>query len=346
VGSGGSVGTGGSIVSVGTGGSAVSVGTGGGVGTGGSRAGTGGSSRAGTGGSSRTGTGGSGNPGTGGSGTAGSTGSDGGAGSRASEVCQRWAADRADLSEGTWTGNAAACDAGDIGPPGRANALKLINLYRYLAGLPEVTNDPAQDAMAQQCALMQTANNSLSHTPPTTWKCYTADGAKAAGGSNISSGPGVGSIEAYVNDSGNASTLGHRRWTFSNSLGPVGLGSAKSSCFYNMGGTGKANKPFTAWPPAGAVPLAAITTTRADTSGWSIQSDTINVNTGTVTITDGGQSLAVTTTSLPGGYGSRYAIRMVPSGWTSQAGHSYTVTVAGVTPAVSYTIDVVSCTTP
>jgi hypothetical protein len=263
---------------------------------------------------------------------------------RLTQVCQRWSADRADLSEGTWTGSTASCDAGDIGAPGRANALKLINLYRFLVGLPEVVTDPAMDAMAQQCALMQSANGSLSHTPPTTWSCYTADGATAAAGSNISGGPGVMSIDLYMTDGGvNAGTMGHRRWVLANSLGPIGLGSATSSCFYNTAGSGRATNPFSPWPPAGPVPLDALTVTNVDTAGWTLQSDTVNVNAGTVTVTDAGQVLPVTSAALPGGYGSRYAIRFVPSGWQTQAGHSYTVTLSGTSSPVTYTVEVVSC---
>src|SRR5687767_12237123 len=92
---------------------------------------------------------------------------------RSVEVCRRWAADRVDRSEGTWTGNADTCVAGDVTEPGRTNALKILNLYRFLAEMPEVTTDPVRNQKAQECALMQSVNGGLSHTPPTTWKCYT-----------------------------------------------------------------------------------------------------------------------------------------------------------------------------
>ncbi len=280
----------------------------------------------------------------GGSNSGGSTSTSGGAatGDRAAEVCRRWTEDRKDMGEGTWSGSVASCDAGDLSSPGRENALKLVNLYRFLADMPTVVMDPARNTVAQQCALMQSANG-LSHEPPTTWKCYTAEGAKASSMSSISGGKGVRSIDAYMTDgSASNSDLGHRRWLFANSLGPVGFGSATSSCFHQTGGTGKANKTFVAWPPPGPVPLAAMTTTQLDTSGWHIQSDTVNVNTATVTITEGGQNRPIMQYSLAGGYGSRYAVRMVPQGWKAEAGKSYTVTVAGT--AVTYTVDVLACT--
>lgn len=257
-----------------------------------------------------------------------------------SDVCSRWTADRADLSEGTWTGSVSTCTAGDIGAPGRANALKLVNLYRFLAGMPAVVNDPSWDSEAQQCALIQSANV-LSHSPPSTAKCYTAAGADGSARSDLSSGPGVQAIDGYMQDLGDATTMGHRRWILNNQLGPVGFGSAIASCFMNTGGKGNANKPFVAWPPAGPVPYAAITTTAADQGGWTIQSDTINISSGTVSVVDGTQSLMITQGSLPAGYGSTYTLRFVPSGWKTQAGHSYKVAVSGT--SVTYTVQVLNC---
>src|SRR5436190_1687212 len=132
-----------------------------------------------------------------GGGTAG-TGAGGGG-----DVCTRWKADRADMSEGTWTGDVTSCTAGDIGAAARANALRLVNLYRWLAALPPVVTDPTKDAQDQACALMMRANNMISHTPPTTWTCYTADGNTAAGNSNVSSGRAVSSVDLYMGDNGN-----------------------------------------------------------------------------------------------------------------------------------------------
>jgi Cysteine-rich secretory protein family len=255
-------------------------------------------------------------------------------------ACSRWASDRADLSEGKWTGSVSACDAGDIGAPGRTHALKLVNLYRFLAGMAAVTDDPSWDSEAQQCALMQTANG-LSHTPPTTWKCYTAAGADGSKRSDLSSGPGVGAIDGYMQDIDDPTTMGHRRWILNNQLGPVGFGSAVASCFMNVGGTSHSGKAFVAWPPPGQVPYAAITTTKVDQGGWTLQSDTINVNAGTVTVLDGTQNLPVSLNTLGTGYGSTYAIRFVPNGWKTQAGHDYEVSVSGT--SVTYTVQVVNC---
>jgi hypothetical protein len=269
----------------------------------------------------------------------------------ADQVCQRWVCDRADRSEGVSTGDIATCAPGDLQPPGRPNALKLVNLYRFLTGMPEVTEDPTFDTEAQDCAIIQAANG-LTHTPATTATCYNATGAMASDRSSICGGQAVGCIDLYMDDSANATgpNFGHRTWILANSLGPVGFGSVGSggrtmtaSCFYQVGGTGKAGVSYVGWPPAGPVPLQAFTATELDKSGWSLQSDTINLGSATATVMDGTTNQPVTVSTNLGSYGAKYAMGITPNGWTSVAGHSYTVTIGGTTTPISYTVQVVDC---
>jgi len=328
-----------------TGGSSGSTATGGGPGAGGAiTGGSGGTPSTGGGGAS----GGDGNQ----AGAAGSAG--GGSGGfppndrSAAAVCARWNADRADLSEGTWSGSVAACDPGDISAEGRANALKLYNLYRWLADLPPVTTDPERDRLAQACALLMEANDALSHDPPMSWACWTEDGDEGASSSNISSGPGVRSADAYMIDNGNPTTIGHRRWILSNSLGPIGLGSTATgaSCMQNLGGQGDAGKPWMAWPPPGNVPLQAFAPSgrsSLDDTGWTVQSDGINLQGASVTVTSDGENLPVTVTQLLDRYGARYALRFNPDGWETEAGRTYSVSVTGIQTEISYDVSVVDC---
>jgi uncharacterized protein YkwD len=316
------------------GGGAAAVG-GGGAGTPG-----GGSSGAGLGGSA----------GAAGSGVAGSGGTTPGDRNTPAGVCARWNGDRANLSEGTWSGSVATCTAGDISADGRANALRLFNLYRWLADLPAVVTSADRDRQAQACALMMEAEGELSHDPGTDWACYTEEGADGASSSNISSGPGVSSVDAYMIDNGNETTFGHRRIVLSNQLGPIGLGSTGpggASCMQNLRGTGTANKTWMAWPSPGIIPLQAIrrsNNSTLDRTGWSVQSNTIDVTAATVTITAGGVNQPVTKSNLTGSYGgARYAIRIVPMGWTTTA-QTYTVTLAGTSTPISYMVQVVDCT--
>ena len=261
----------------------------------------------------------------------------------AADVCARWKADRADLSEGTWSGSVSSCNPGDISADGRANALKLVNLYRYMTGLPAVTTDPTRDAKAQACALMMKAEGKLSHTPGPTWACYSADGDEAAGKSNISSGRGVGAVDRYMRDNGNLTTMGHRRWIISNSLNNIGLGSTDgASCMWVIGGGGKAQRKWTAWPPAGDVPFEHIDYIKS--TGWTIQSSDVDLDNASVKITDGdGNSMPVTVTNLQPNFGAKDALLIRLDGWQAQAGKAYAVEVTGASEPICYVVNVVSC---
>jgi len=352
--------TGGSAGSSGTGGTSGGAGPAGNAGMGGTglaggSSGIGGSSGAGGSGGGAGTTGGTSGAGT--SGSAGSTAGSAGTGpvitDRSPEgTCARWNADRANRDEGTWSGSVDTCTAGDISPDGRANALRLFNLYRWLADLPEVATSPERDQMAQECALMQAANwreEGLSHSPPESWLCYTELGAEGSSTSNISGGPGVSSVDAYLIDGGNETTMGHRRIILSNWLGPIGLGSTGdggASCMQNIGGDGDAGKEWLAWPPPGAFPIQAYAPGRGQSysdTGWSIQSEDIDLGDATVTVTSGGTDLAVDVSNLTGNYGSTEGIRIVPNGWEPEAGQTYAVAVAGVTPPIAYEIQIVDC---
>jgi hypothetical protein len=351
---GGSTGSGGSGNFAGSGAAAGSAGSGVGGSAAGGSGGVGGSATGGVGGSATGGVGGSATGGVGGSatggvgGSGGSTGGAGGSGGSgaASAVCNRWNSDRANLAEGAWSGSVASCNAGDVASPGRENALKLVNLYRWLCGLPPVATDPTRDANAQACALMMDANNALSHSPPSSWACYSSQGANAAGNSNIASTPGVEGVDLYIADPGNETTMGHRRWILSNGLGPIGLGSTSSySCMWVIGGSGSGSNPWTAFPPPGPVPLELFDVSWAsvNTTGWTIQSDSISLGGAQVTITDGGTNLPVSVVNLQGGYGSSSAINIKPQGWSAQAGHTYQVSVTGISQPINYAVDVVAC---
>ena len=154
-----------------------------------------------------------------------------------------------------------------------------------------------------------------------------------------------------MDDSANATgpNFGHRTWILANSLGPVGFGSVgtgramTASCFYQVGGTGKAGVAYVGWPPAGPVPLQAFTATELDKSGWSLQSDTIHLDNATATVMDGTTSEPVTVSTKLGSYGAKYAMGMTPNGWSSLPGHSYAVTIGGTSTPIPYTVQVVDC---
>lgn len=265
------------------------------------------------------------------------------------QVCERWTSDRADRSEGSFNGDIATCDAGTPDVIGGANALRLVNLYRWLAGLPVVTLSDARSREAQECALMMQANGTLSHTPPSTWECYTATGASAAGLSNIATAPSVAAIDMYMQDWGNETTLGHRRWILSTWIDEIGVGSAPTySCLHVLAAANGDGPEWTAWPPPGVVPheLFTMSYQPLDSTGWSIHSDTIAFDGAAVTVTDAGTSLPIETRVLDGGYGSVHALSFLADGWTAQPGHTYHVEVSGLSSPIAYDVEVIECGGP
>ena len=272
---------------------------------------------------------------------------DGVVNSEAEAVCYRWTSDRSDLSEGAWDGSVATCDAGTYDPMAMDNALRLVNLFRWISGLSEVETLPELNEKAQDCSLIMEAYGGLTHYPPESFECYTDSGAQAAATSNISPYAGVYSVDLYMSDPGNSTTLGHRRWILSNGLGPIGLGSTSSySCMLVIGGSGSDSAPWTAWPPPGVVPfeLTQLAWATLDQTGWSVQSDSMNLNGASVTITrDDGTNLPVAVADLAAYYGSQWAISMIPSGWAAEPGRAYDVHIEAPGGVIDYTVELVDC---
>jgi uncharacterized protein YkwD len=263
------------------------------------------------------------------------------------EICTRWKADRANLTEPAWNGDVAACEAGDLSEETRATALRLVNLYRFMAGLEPVEMTAEGNRLAQGCALLMAANGTITHTPPSSWKCYTAEAASTAGKSSLSSGGAISSVDGYMLDPGNPTTIGHRRWILSNMLASIGFGSSgRFSCQYQPPRRPPAgSKPWAAWPSPGQVPIQAMGSrfAKVDQTGWTVQSDTISLASATVTVTSDGMDLPVTVTKLDPGYGSTHAIRFNPMGWTTTAGKTYSVKLGGTAMPIEYDVEIVDC---
>lgn len=159
-----------------------------------------------------------------------------------------------------WTGNVNNCIAGTTDAVVKEKVLQQINYFRRQVGLPDnIVLNSSKSAKCQEMALMIKANNALDHSPPESWKCYTADGAAAAGKSNIAWNLfGPGAITAYMDDDPIA-TAGHRRWILFPKLKEVGTGDTESSNALWVIGDNYKNYPadmpeFISWPPPGYVP--------------------------------------------------------------------------------------------
>ena len=169
-----------------------------------------------------------------------------------------------------WSGNIGSCQPGITNSAYIDATLQMINYFRAMVGLPGVQLDGALNAKAQEAALMMIAEASLSHSPTTSWACYTADGAEAAGKSNLALGNhGPRAIIAYIRDSGGGNTaVGHRRWILYPRQTSMGTGStdARNGNFPGSNalwvissfGSRPSNPEWIAWPPQGYVPYQVV----------------------------------------------------------------------------------------
>ena len=113
-----------------------------------------------------------------------------------------------------------ACKAGELAAGAKNRALEAMNQIRALHHLPPVQYSSRYDEQVQAAALLQAANNSLSHRPEPSAKCYTEAGAAGSRG-NLSSFRGwdgtvyqrdsASNMVSWTNDTPLPSA-GHRRW--------------------------------------------------------------------------------------------------------------------------------------
>ena len=265
----------------------------------------------------------------------------------ADEVCEVWRAGNTRGASGSgWTEGASACEVGTLDPAAIADTIRMVNTYRWLSGLPPVEDDPSWFDRGMECALMMTRNNTLNHTPPSSWTCYTSGGADMAGSSNLSLGyaDGPAGVTGQMWDRSTPS-LGHRRWILSPDLGRDGVGVAgRALCLRVFDGSGSTSRTWTAYPNPGFAPL--------DNAGyaWSIQLQGASFAGASVSVTRQGDaaSLSVTSAVPGGGYGRWPAISFTPSGWTPSAGETYEVSLAGhgssaVPDPLVYSVSLVDC---
>jgi len=213
-----------------------------------------------------------------------------------------------------WTGDIATCAPGTTTPELKDLVALRINYYRAMAGVPAViTFNPVFSDKSQQAAMMMSANNTLSHTPPPSWNCATTEGIEAAGNSNLALGStGPDSIIGYMRDHGGGNTAaGHRRWLLYPQTVTMGTGdvpatdpatipAANSTWVFdgNFGSARPATRDeFVCWPPAGIVPYQVVY------PRWSFSYPSAGFGSATVTMTSGGNALPVRLEPVSNGAG-------------------------------------------
>ncbi len=266
------------------------------------------------------------------------------------DVCAEWQAGHVQNASSHWNAGAGSCGAGTMPMAAIDDTLRRVNLFRWLAGMENVSYDGADHAGMQECAHIMSVNGMLSHDPPMSWSCWTSGGAAAAGRSNIAWGygsPGA-AIDGYMTDVG-VMSLGHRRWILGQRLSSVEVGFSSGGprpgqCLgvFSRGGT--STRAWTAYPNQGFAPMGMLMA--RGTVTWSFQANSFSLPSGTtaevVRVSDG-MNLPVTS-YLTGGGGPPPSVGFTPSGWTPQAGQTYRVTIRGTSMGdITYETTLVDC---
>lgn len=245
-----------------------------------------------------------------------------------------------------WTGSQASCSAGTTTAAFKGAVIDRIAFFRAMAGVPSAIGVTADTSAAdQQAALMFSRNNAISHTPPSSWACYTATGADAAGNSNIALGVyGTGAIDAYMKDAGgNNTAAGHRRWILYPQTQSFGTGDVPRVGTYNaanalwvwdshVGGPRPGTRDgYVAWPPPGYVPYQVVY------PRWTFSYPGASFGNATITVTLNDSSLPVSVdSSTATGYGENTLVFRLngmadSSAWPNPgADDTYQVRIAGV----------------
>lgn len=125
-----------------------------------------------------------------------------------------------------------SCKEGVLKKSEKLKVLDRLNAIRNLHGLKPVSYNEADDALTAKSALIMQANATLTHTPDKTMKCWSAEGEKGSGKSNIhiyySSGmkdleESKDIVAGWLIDDG-VDSLGHRRWLIDPFLKYVSFG--------------------------------------------------------------------------------------------------------------------------
>jgi len=268
------------------------------------------------------------------------------------EVCDRWNKDHQVTDGSPWSAGPTECDPGTLTQAGITDTLTRLALYRWMCGLGPVSDSASLNEMNMYCAAVAAWNPPgvvpNPHSPPASAKCYTAEGAQGAGQSNIAWGSGhpAEAIDQFVQDWGNDTTFGHRRWILNPPLGPVGIGFyagggqyGNAECLAVFGSSGGGPTPeWVAFPPPGFVPISVVDWT------WTLQAP--GAAQASLKVTRSSDSAVLDFDKLPlqQGYGMYEAIAFRPKGWNPAAGEKYIVEYTGVSAGtISFELTPVSC---
>ena len=209
-----------------------------------------------------------------------------------------------------WGGSEESCTPGKLSPEIQKQFLQRLNYVRRVAGVPD--NCVLRDSWNQYCqatALLMSANGDLSHFPPTTWNCYTKEGAIGANNSNLSLGYScVDALMGQLDDSGdNNYFVGHRRWILNPARKVFGHGSTSyAMALWALGGENSDYDPaivkefetqYVCWPPEFYFPSVL------NTARWSFSLRGADFSKAEIEMYSGNNKIEVKVLEFSPGYG-------------------------------------------
>jgi hypothetical protein len=255
-----------------------------------------------------------------------------------------------------WSGDAARCLAGDTGAAYKEAVRLRVNFFRALAGVPAaIVFDSEYNRKAQEMALMIAANRDVSHLPPSSWLCYSADGAEAGAKSNLALGSaGPDAVTGYIEDRyANNYTVGHRRWLLYPQTRVMGTGDvltadytgANSLWVHDDAHYWDSRPPvrdqFVAWPPPGYVPYPLVF------ARWSFSYPGADFSQASVGMSHQGQPLSLEMEAQEQGYGENSVVWVpaldLPAAVSQDSAYQVSlrnVRINGVAQAFDYTVTV------
>ncbi len=232
-----------------------------------------------------------------------------------------------------YTGSDAACRPGTTSAVSRSATLRAVNFVRALSGLAPVRFSTVLNARSQRTALMMSANHALSHTPPPSWRCYSAIGAANAGRSNLAlsypSLTSAGVVGLYMTDPGAGNeAVGHRRWLlhpFTTTMGSGSTNTANAMTVIGPTAAARPNPAWVSWPTAGYFPAPLEPKGRWSLSAGNARTD---FRRATVHVYRNGQAIRAVRQPVHNGYGMPTLVWQIPA---KQAGSgTFHVVVSGV----------------
>ncbi|QDG51241.1 CAP domain-containing protein [Persicimonas caeni] len=257
------------------------------------------------------------------------------------EVCTRWTG-YAPQAATLWAQEPTdECDWGELHPEAQGDAIRRLDLFRWLVGLDPVTTKPNYIEVTQACATTLAAEGAgLTHNIPSDYACYTQEAATGASSSNIAYGVRnpAATVDLYIGDRG-VNSLGHRRWCLNPTMAATGFGQRGSySCMYSFDRSQASSVDHVFYPSAGFFPRSALL------GAWSAGSRSFNFGSSPeVTITNVSDSSIVQVNNvqkLRNGYAIDTISWEVPN---AEADVEYEVTIANGSNTLSYRTTLVDC---